>query len=59
MSEKSDEESVLGSLPATRPTRFGAERRKSSGKIWTYPAIADGHLYLRDQEYIFCYKIKK
>jgi hypothetical protein len=28
MSEKSDEESVLGSLPATRPTRFGRERRE-------------------------------
>ncbi len=31
MSDKSDEESVLGSLPATRPTRFGAERRKTDG----------------------------
>jgi hypothetical protein len=31
MSDKSDEESVLGSLPATRPTRFGGERRKSTG----------------------------
>jgi hypothetical protein len=29
MSDKSDEESVLGSLPATRPTRFGRERRES------------------------------
>jgi hypothetical protein len=28
MTEKTDEESVLGSLPATRPTRFGGERRK-------------------------------
>jgi hypothetical protein len=31
MTDKSDDESVLGSLPATRPTRFGAERRKSGG----------------------------
>jgi hypothetical protein len=31
MSEKSDEESVLGSLPATRPTRFGRERRDTGG----------------------------
>ncbi len=31
MSEKSDEESVLGSLPATRPTRFGRERRETGG----------------------------
>jgi hypothetical protein len=30
MADKTDEESVLGSLPATRPTRFGAERRKSA-----------------------------
>jgi outer membrane protein assembly factor BamB len=27
-------------------------------KTWTHPVIADGHLYLRDQELIFCYKIK-
>jgi hypothetical protein len=31
MSDKSDEESVLGSLPATRPTRFGRERRERGG----------------------------
>jgi hypothetical protein len=31
MSDKSDEESVLGSLPATRPTRFGRERREGGG----------------------------
>jgi hypothetical protein len=31
MSEKSDEESVLGSLPATRQTRFGRERRETGG----------------------------
>jgi hypothetical protein len=31
MSDKSDEESVLGSLPATRPTRFGRERKEGGG----------------------------
>jgi hypothetical protein len=31
MSEKSDDESVLGSLPATRQTRFGRERRETGG----------------------------
>ncbi len=35
-----------------------SDLRKPSGRVWTHPAIADGHLYLRDQEYIFCYKIK-
>ena len=29
-----------------------------SGKNWTRPVIADGMLYLRDQELLFCYKIK-
>ncbi len=32
--------------------------RKPSGHVWTHPAISDGHLYLRDQEFIFCCKIK-
>ena len=31
MSDKRNEESVLGSLPATRSTRFGRERRESGG----------------------------
>jgi hypothetical protein len=31
MSDKSDEDSVLGSLPATRPTRFGRERPEGRG----------------------------
>src|SRR4051794_7430952 len=31
MSDKRDDESVLGSLPATRPTRFGRERPESGG----------------------------
>jgi outer membrane protein assembly factor BamB len=32
--------------------------RKVRGGVWTHPVIADGHLYLRDQNLIFCYKIK-
>jgi outer membrane protein assembly factor BamB len=32
--------------------------RKSSGKIWTPPVIANGRLYLRDQDLIFCYDIR-
>ena len=35
MSDKPDEESVLGSLPDTRPTRFGAERRQRDGATAT------------------------
>ncbi len=29
-----------------------------SGRNWTRPVIADGMLYLRDQELLFCYRIK-
>jgi hypothetical protein len=31
--------------------------RKKSGKIWTPPVVANGRLYLRDQELIFCYDV--
>jgi hypothetical protein len=37
MTEKSDQ-SVLGNLPATRPTRFGRERRGEEGKAATATA---------------------
>jgi hypothetical protein len=39
MSDKSEDESVLGSLPATRPTRFGGERPKS-GEAKATPTAA-------------------
>jgi outer membrane protein assembly factor BamB len=35
-----------------------SEFRSPRGKIWTHPTIANGKLYLRDQEYIYCYDIK-
>ena len=34
------------------------ERRKPQGRIWVHPVIANGKLYLRDQEIICCYDIK-
>src|SRR5262249_15283461 len=33
-------------------------KRKPQGKIWTHPVIADGKLYLRDQDLLFCFDIK-
>ncbi|HEY7424607.1 MAG TPA: PQQ-binding-like beta-propeller repeat protein [Gemmataceae bacterium] len=30
---------------------------RKRGKIWTHPVVADGRLYLRDQDLIFCYDI--
>lgn len=33
------------------------EQRKPKGKIWTHPVIANGRMYLRDQELLFCFDI--
>ena len=35
-----------------------SEKRKASGGIWTHPVIANGKLYLRDQELLFCYDLR-
>jgi outer membrane protein assembly factor BamB len=32
--------------------------RPPNGKIWTPPVLADGKLYLRDEELLFCYDVK-
>lgn len=37
--------------PETRPT-------SRNSKIWTIPVIANGRLYLRDQELLFCYDLR-
>ena len=34
------------------------EIRSDRGKIWTHPVIANGKLYLRDQDMVYCYDIK-
>jgi len=33
--------------------------RNPQGRIWTHPVISNGKLYLRDQDLIYCYDIKK
>jgi outer membrane protein assembly factor BamB len=33
------------------------KQRPPSGKIWTHPVVANGKLYLRDQELLFCYDV--
>lgn len=32
--------------------------RKTNAKLWTHPVIANGCLYIRDQELLYCYKVK-
>jgi outer membrane protein assembly factor BamB len=31
--------------------------RSARGRIWTHPVVANGKLYLRDQEFIYCYDV--
>src|SRR5262249_40366644 len=31
---------------------------RQSGHIWAHPVVANGRLYLRDQDLIFCYDIR-
>jgi len=33
--------------------------RSDRGKIWTHPVIVDGKLFLRDQDLLYCYDVKK
>ncbi len=35
------------------------ELRKPQGRIWTHPVIANGFLYLRDQDLIYCYDVRQ
>ncbi|MDG2407903.1 MAG: PQQ-like beta-propeller repeat protein [Pirellulales bacterium] len=35
------------------------ELRKPAGRVWTHPVIIDGRLYLRDQELLHCYDVRK
>jgi outer membrane protein assembly factor BamB len=34
-----------------------SEKRSQNGRIWTHPVIANGKLYLRDQEFFSCYDV--
>jgi hypothetical protein len=33
--------------------------REYGNNVWTYPVVANGRLYLRDQELLFCYDVKE
>jgi outer membrane protein assembly factor BamB len=41
----------------TLPER--SQLRRSEAGLWTHPVVANGRLYLRDQELLFCYSVKK
>lgn len=35
-----------------------SEKRSRQGGIWPHPVVLNGRLYLRDQEYLYCYDVK-
>ena len=43
-------------IPEKSTLALGRKTHKGAF-IWAHPVIANGHLYLREQEYIFAYKI--
>jgi outer membrane protein assembly factor BamB len=50
---------LISSFKIPELSKYPRMRKTSSGaKVWSHPAIANGHLYLRDCELIFCYDIR-
>lgn len=45
-------------LISSFPLPETSKSKKARGGIWTYPALSDGKLYVRDQELVFCYQVK-
>jgi outer membrane protein assembly factor BamB len=43
-----------GRLPLPRESR----QRRPGGGLWTHPVVADGRLYIRDQELLFCFNLR-
>jgi outer membrane protein assembly factor BamB len=44
-------------LPELSKSRETRPTHRSIG-VWTHPVVANGRLYLRDQEFIYCYAVK-
>ncbi len=40
------------------PLPAASNDRPQRGGVWTHPVVANGKLYLRDQELLFCYEVK-
>jgi outer membrane protein assembly factor BamB len=36
-----------------------SKQRRQSGGLWTHPVVANGRLYIRDQELVFCFDVKQ
>ncbi len=64
LGEKTGQVVLLDPSPAgwSEKGRFTIEPQSSvrnpKGAIWTHPVIANGQLFLRDQDHIYCYAVK-
>lgn len=50
---------LLGTKPGTLEVKSKFQPEKSGSPAWAHPAISDGKLYLRDQDMLMCYDIRK
>ena len=48
-----DDSAIATTLPQQ------SKQRLPGGGLWTHPVIANGRLYVRDQELLFCFDVKK
>lgn len=64
LDEKSGEVALVEAVPTgwSEKSRFKlspqSELRNPQGGIWPHPVVVNGHLYLRDQQYLFCFDVK-
>ena len=46
-------------LTCQPPATQFAQPERSKQNAWAHPVIAGGRLYLRDQDILFCYDVKR
>jgi outer membrane protein assembly factor BamB len=50
---------LISSFKVPETSQYPAMRQTSKqAKVWSHPVIANGHLFLRDAEFIYCYDIR-
>jgi hypothetical protein len=50
---------LAGSVQMPELSKFPKTRKTStSSKVWSYPVVANGHLYVRDSEFIYCFDVR-
>ena len=47
-----------GRFPLHKTSSRERPARRKSANFWTHPVVANGHLYLRDQELIFRFDVR-